>query len=194
MSRLIRTILLAAFLLPTSFLGAQRVTLDVRGAYAMPTSDLDDAQLDAGPGFGATLAVGVMPHLHLYGGWDWLHFSNSGASFAGSDQDFEETGYTFGLRFEHPLGASTTMLRVEGGGTYKHLEVEDADGEALTSTDHGLGFEAGAGMVLPLGSGGWRIAAMLRHRSLGTEFVIGNVATDATLRYAALEVGVSKRF
>lgn len=193
MSRVIRTTILAALLLPISGMGAQRVTLDVRGAYAMPTADLADAQLDAGPGFGATLAVGVMPHLHLYGGWDWLHFSNSDASFAGSDQDFEETGYTFGLRFEHPLATSATMVRLEVGGTYKHVEVEDADGEAITSTDHGLGFEVGAGMLLPLGGSGWRIATMLRYRSLGTEFVIGNVTTNATLRYAALEVGVSRR-
>jgi hypothetical protein len=182
-------------LCPVAGLTGQRVTLDLRGAFAMPTADLDDAKLDAGPGFGATLGVAVMPHLHLYGGWDWLHFASSGASFAGTDLDFEETGYTFGLRFEHPLTAtSRAMYRLEAGGTYKHIEVEDADGELVVDSEHGLGYEFGAGMLLPLGQGNWRLAATIRYRSLDRDFEIGEVTTDASLRYAALEVGVSKRF
>lgn len=194
MSRLTRCALFLIVLVPAPGLVAQRLTLDLRGAYAVPTADLDDAKLDAGPGFGATLALGVMPHLHLYGGWDWIHFANTGDSFAGSDLDFEETGYTFGLRFEHPIAASRVHYRLEAGGTYKHIEVEDADGEAVVDSEHGLGLELGAGVLMPLGSGDWRLVAALRYRSLDRDFEIGNVTTDASLRYAAIEVGISKRF
>lgn len=187
---------IAALALITSGpLAAQDLTLDLRVAAVMPTSDLADADLETGLGFGATLAVRVMPHLHLYGGWDWVHFTNAGNSFVGEDRDIEETGYTIGLRFEHPFGvASRAMYRLEAGGTYKHVEIEDATGEIVADTEHGLGYEAGAGVLLPLGQGTWRLAATVRYRALDRDFVIGDDTRAGQLRYVGLELGVSRRF
>lgn len=176
-------------------LPGQDLTLDLRGTAVMPTTDFVDADLATGLGFGATIAYRLMPHLHLYGGWDWAHFTNSGPSFVGEDQDFEETGYTFGLRFEHPFGvASRAMYRLEAGGTYKHVEIEDADGELLVDTEHGLGYEAGAGVLLPLGSGNWRLAATVRYRSLNRDFTLDDLNREGNLRYLGLELGVARRF
>ena len=59
--------------------------------------------------FMRTLAVRALKHLHVYGGWDWMHFSSDN-SFAGSNMDFEETGYTYGLRYQHPLRGETGGL------------------------------------------------------------------------------------
>jgi hypothetical protein len=176
-----------------SDLPAQQLTLDLRGAIAMPTADLADADLSTGAGFGATLAVQLQPHLHLYGGWDWMRFT-ADESFAGPEPDFEETGYTFGLRFEHPLGASSrTMYRLEAGGTYKHFEFEDEDGDITVDTGHGLGYEAGVGLLLPL-SGSWRLAPTVRYRALSRDFTVGSITTTGDLKYVALEIGFSKRF
>lgn len=173
-------------------LAAQRVTLDVRGAAALPTTTLAEADLPTGAGFGGTAAVRLMSHLLLYGGWDWLRFGGV-TSFAGADDDFEETGYTLGVRFEHPLVGEADggiRYRVEAGATYKHIEIEDAAGDPVADTKHGLGYEAGFGIVLPLGRGP-RLVGMGRYRALSRDFVIGNVTTPADLRYIAIELGLS---
>lgn len=172
----------------------QRVTVDLRAAAAVAAQKLAGAELDAGVGFGGTLAFRIQPHLHVYGGWDWLHF-RADDSFAGSDRDFEETGYTFGLRFEHPVRDEEGRLayRLEGGGTFKHIEIEDDEGELVADSDHGLGFEVGAALLVPLGNA-WRFVPALRYRSLDRDFRIGSTTTDASLRYVALELGISRRF
>lgn len=174
-------------------LNAQRLTLEMRGAGAMPTQNFANAELNPGFGFGATVAYRLLPHTHAYGGWDWLHF-RADQSFAGTDSDFEETGYTFGLRFEHPLSvASRVLYRLEGGGTYRHVEIEDAGGDVIADSGHGLGFEFGAGAVVPIGQS-WRLSPVVRYRSLSPEFAIGGVTTSGELRYVALELGLAYRF
>jgi hypothetical protein len=175
-----------------SSLPAQQFTLDLRGAVAMPAGDFGDAELNTGFGFGGTVAVRLQPHLHLYGGWDWMRFTADEA-LAGAEPEVEETGYTFGLRFEHPMGSSRTMYRLEAGGTYKHFEFEDANGDVAIDSGHGLGFEAGAGLVVPLG-GSWRLAPTVRYRALSRDFAVESGTISNDLRYVALEVGLSRRF
>src|SRR5690606_33296035 len=122
-----------------------------------------------------------------------LHFSGD-ESFAGESADFEETGYALGLRFDHPFrDTSRTHYRLEAGTTYKHVEIEDDDGDAVADSGHGLGYELGAGVVVPVGRS-LRLAPMLRYRSLAPEFTIGNAQTTGDLRYAALELGLSFQF
>lgn len=177
----------------TGDLAAQRITLDLRGAVAAPTSELGGTDLGTGAGFGGTVAWQLQPHLHLYGGWDWMRFAADNW-FAGPEPDFEETGYTFGLRFEHPLRTtSRTLYRLEAGGTYKHIEVEDANGDVIEDTGHGLGYELGAGLLMPLGET-WKLAPTLRYRALSRDFTVGATTTAGDLRYVALEIGFSRRF
>lgn len=178
----------------TSLPAQQRWTVDLRAAVAAPTQKLATTELDVGLGFGGTVAFRLQQQLHLYAGWDWTHFQ-ADDSFAGSDVDFEETGYTFGLRFEHPFRGEGQGLgyRLEGGGTFKHIEIEDDDGTRIADSDHGLGYELGAALLLPLGSD-WRFVPGLRYRSLDRDFRIGSANTDASLRYLTLELGVSRRF
>jgi hypothetical protein len=197
-SLLMRIVVIAAtalslFALPYDAPAQERIALDVRGVLASATGDLADADVGTGFGFGATLALRVQEHLHLYGGWDWLHFGADEA-FAGGDADFEETGYTFGLRYEHQLRAGwRTGFRLEGCGTYKHVEVEDGDGDPIADSDHKLGFELGAGLVTPLGDT-WRVTTMGRFRSLSPEFDVAPATTSGTFSYVALEIGLTRRF
>lgn len=170
----------------------QRVTLDLRTTLVSPISDVD-ADLSPGFGFGGTIAYRLQPHLHLYGGWDWIRFT-SDQSFAGADLDFEETGYTFGLRFEHPLGNdSRRMYRLEAGGLYKHLEIEDSDGALVDDSGHGLGFELGAGLLLPMGER-WSLVPAARFRSHSPSFDVGSGTTEGTMSYVGIELGFSRRF
>jgi hypothetical protein len=184
---------LAATLLLCAGAHAQRTSVQLRGSHALPTGRLAGTELDDGVGLGATISQRVQPHLHLYAGWDWLHFQPA-QSFAGDDMDFEETGYTFGLAFQHPWGWSRRFgFRLEGGGTYKHVEIENADGDIIEDSGHELGYEAAAGVVATLGRS-WAVSPMWRYRWQTPEFDIGNVRTNAKLRYFALELGVIYRF
>jgi hypothetical protein len=95
---------------------------------------------------------------------------------------------------EHPLNdASRILYRLEGGGTYKHVEIEDTGGDMIADSGHGLGFEVGAGAVVPLGQS-WRLSPVVRYRSISPEFTIDGVTTSGELNYLALELGLAYRF
>ncbi len=68
------------------------------------------------------------------------------------DTDFEETGYTFGLQFIHPLGTSEKIsYLIRAGGIYNHIEVENSAGDITADSGHGLGWEIGAGVQVYFG-------------------------------------------
>lgn len=184
----------AALAVPSGSHAQERWSIEVLPGVAIPTGDLiEGAEVDRGVGADLTLGYRVMPHVSLYGGWGWRHFPTS-ITFAGNDVEVEETGYAFGARFEHPLGdVGSPELVIRLGGTYNHLELEDTDGDILSDTEHGLGFEAGAGLAFRLGDN-WRITPGARFRSTDREFSEGSTVIPATLRYMAVEVGFSRRF
>lgn len=171
---------------------AQRVSVDFRVVAAGPMEQVAGTDLEAGLGMGAVISLRLMPRLHLYGGWDWLGFPYEATG--GVDRDLEETGYTFGLRFEHPLRAEGGVrLRAEAGGTLKHLEIEDDDGNRIADSSHDWGYELGTGIRLPFGAS-WSAVSMVRYRSVQTEFRTGSIVTKAELRYVGLELGLSRHF
>jgi hypothetical protein len=171
----------------------ERWTVEFTGGAAAPTGDLGELGLNTGLAFGASLGARVMPHLSVYGGWDWVHFSSD--ELVGGELDVEETGYALGLRFQHPLRGEEgfPQVRVQAAGTYKHIEVEDDEGDVVTDSDHGLGLEVGAGLVLPLGER-WMLTPMLRYRSLSRDLDLGQGTAAVELQYLTFEVGASLRF
>ena len=166
--------------------------VELSGAGDVALQDLGPSDLGTGLGFGATLTYRFMPHLSAYAGWGWNHFSADGAP-AGSDGNAEETGYTFGLQFAHPIGTAPVGYYVAAGGVYDHIEFEDADGDLVGDTGHGLGWQVGAGLVVPLSS---RVSLTpgLRYRSLSRELEVGGAMTDMDLRYVSGRVGVAASF
>lgn len=195
MSRATAIILGAALLAaPAAASAQQRFAIELRPELAVPVSDLSDASLDAGFGFEVVASYRIMPHVSVYGGWDWHRFSTD--EFAGVvEADVEETGYAFGLRFQHPIGSSETMaFRAHAGGMYNHVEVEDADGELSQDTGHGLGWEAGVGAAFRLGDA-WEVSPGLRLRSLERDFEAGSFGpVTATLQYIGIGVGFARWF
>jgi hypothetical protein len=160
---------------------------------AFPVDELDGADVSTGAGADVTIGYRVMPHVSLYGGWGWRRFT-SDLPFAGPDVDVEETGYLFGARFEHPVGAEgSPEIVIRLGGTYNHLEVESEDGDMVSDSGHGLGFEVGAGLSFRLGDR-WRMTPGMRFRSTDREFDEGGRVIPARLRYVTLEVGFLRRF
>jgi hypothetical protein len=172
----------------------QRWSVELRVGAAVPTQTLGGTDLELGLGGEGTVAFRFMPHVSMYVGWDWVHFPTE-QSFAGPDMDFEETGYAFGLRFDHPFRGESTGLayQIRVGATYNHIEIEDSGGELAADSGHGLGWEIGTGVVLPLG-GAWRLTPGIRYRSLGRELVVGSLSQEVDLTYAALELGFARHF
>jgi hypothetical protein len=188
------TAAIASIALPVPGVAQQRWSVELRTGVGFPTQSLGGTDLQMGFGGEATMAYRLIPHVSAYAGWDWIHFS-ADRSFAGPDVDFEETGYAFGLRFEHPFRgeSSGASYRIRAGGTYNHIEIENSAGELAADSGHGLGWEIGTGVVLAFGNA-WRFTPGIRYRSLGRELVLGGVATDVDLTYAALEMGLARHF
>ena len=183
-------------LTPSAMTAQSPFSLELGAGVAVPVQDFGNAELGTGFGFGANVRYRFQPHLLGYAGWEWFHFS---AELAPAELDVEQTGYTFGLRYEHPFGserpaeAPAPAWWVRAGGLLAHVELEDDAGEPAGDTNHGLGWEAGAGISWPLTT---RIAVTpgVRFRMLGREIDMGLGAQDATLTYITAGVGVAIAF
>jgi opacity protein-like surface antigen len=185
--------MVALGLLLFSFMTLQaqdRWSLEIRGGADYATQDLGDADLDIGIGFEGFVTYRFMPHLALYTGWGWNHF-NADQSFAGADVDFEETGYTFGVQFVHPLGDSQLSYLVRAGGLFNHIEVEDQERDLLGDSEHSFGWQIGAGLVVPLGEH-WSLTPSLRYRALSSDIEIDATTTAVDLNYFSIGIGISR--
>jgi hypothetical protein len=172
---------------------AQRLTVDLRPVLAVPTARLAGTDLEAGFGVGGTVALMVSSPFHVFAGWDWVHF-NAEQSFAGSNMDFEETGYTMGARVELPFrNDGAVRYRFEAAATWKHIETENQAGDIVADSGHELGFEIAGGAIFPVG-GQWTMVPALRFRALPSRFTLSSLTTVGNLRYVALEFGLSHRF
>lgn len=184
-------VLVALLLAPAVAHGQSRFSLELGADVAVPVQDFGDVKLDAGLGLGANVRYRIQPHLAAYAGWEWQHFT---PGMLESEFDLEETGYTFGLRFEHPFGAERTRGQaapawwVRAGGLLAHLEREDQSGGGV-STSHGLGWEAGIGVSYAV-SRRVAFAPGVRIRMLRREIDMGAGKQDATLAYVTVGAGV----
>ncbi|MCK7526179.1 MAG: porin family protein [Ignavibacteriales bacterium] len=190
---LLTTAALILFLLYSANLYAQdKWSLEFRPGVDYATQDIADADLGLGFGAELTIAYRFMPHLAAYAGWSYNNFAVD-QSFAGPDASFEETGYTFGLQFIHPIGESGLSYLVRAGGTYNHIEIENNSGDIIIDSGHGLGWQAEAGLVIPL-SEKFSLSPSLRYRSLNRDIEIENVSTSVDLNYLSVGVGLSWSF
>lgn len=179
------------FSLTSSAYSQDRWEFELRGGAAFPTADVGDLPLDTGFGFEGTFQYRFLPHVAAYAGWDWMHFAGETG-----DVDVEETGYAIGLRFEHPFRGETgpgLAYWLRGGATVDHIELEDEAGDITADSGHGLGWELGAGLSVPLG-GHARFRPGVRYRSLSRDLDLGAGEQSVDLRYVAAEIAFGWRF
>ena len=169
-----------------------RWSLEFRPGVDFATKNIADADLGIGFGFEGAIAYRFMPHLAAYAGWSWNHFAVD-KSFAGPDAGFEETGYTFGFQFIHPIGETSLSYLIRLGGTYNHIEIENNSGDIIIDSGHGLGWQAEAGLSIPL-SERFSLLPTVRYRSLNRDIEIENVITSVDLNYLSVGVGLSWSF
>lgn len=177
---------------PPNVVSQDRVSLEFSPGVAVATSDLGDADLGIGFGFEALLAYRVMPHLTAYGGWGWHHFGSEDG-FGGADLDVEETGYTFGFRFIHPLMNRAPRVLLGAGAVYNHIELENDDGDIVEDSGHGFGWQAEAGIAMNAART-WEIIPTIRYRALTREIETAGTSVDVDLNYVTFRVGVRKTF
>lgn len=187
------TILSFILLLACFALQAQdRLGIELRAGGDYATQQLDDADLGFGFGFEGIISYRFIPHLSAYAGWGWQRFTTD-ELLVDEKTDVEETGYRMGLQFMHPFGASSLAYYLRAGAIYNHLELEDEAGNITSDSGHGFGWQAQAGVAIPLGKG-WNILPGVGYSSLQRDIGIGDYRTKAHLNYVAVSVGINKTF
>ncbi len=169
-----------------------RISWEIRTGVDFATQELGNADLNTGFGLDGILSYRFMPHTSVFGGWGWHRFT-SDDSFAGANMDFEETGYTFGLEYLHPLGNAPLDFYLRGGGIYNHIEVENSDGDITADSDHGLGWQIEGGLAFDLGNR-WMLKPGIRYRALSRDIEVSNITTDIDLTVFNTSIGISRTF
>lgn len=182
-----------------SFLAFSNVTLaqkawglEIRPGVNFATKNLSDANLETGFGIEGTVSYRIIPQLSAYAGWGWNRFA-AVQSFAGTKNDFEETGYTFGLQFIHPFEKENLAYLIELGGVLNHIEVENNNGDVIADSGHGLGWQAGIGLSIQLGQR-FNLIPAVRYRALARDLKIGETTTAVDLNYVSGGIGLSWSF
>ena len=171
---------------------AKRFGFELNSGLSVATKKIDGADLKPGFGFEGSLSYRFMPHLGVYGGWGWNRFAADN-SFAGNDACFEETGYVFGLNFQHPIAGSNLSYYVRGGGLYNHIETENAGGDIIHDSKHGYGFQLAGGIDINLGSN-WSLTPGLKFNSLSRETSYEGLSKQLDYQYLSARIGISKKF
>jgi hypothetical protein len=174
-----------------STFGQNRFGFEFRPGVNLATKKLGDTNLKTGFGFEGAFSYRFMPHLGVYAGWSWNKFASDN-SFAGANVDFEETGYSYGLQFIHPIGTSKINLLARAGGLANHIEVEKG-GAIIADSGHGFGWQVEGGVAIPIGER-WSVLPSVRYRSLARDIKIADTTTGVDLNYLSVGIGVSLKF
>ena len=170
----------------------KRFGVEFSGGISKATNELAGTKLDLGLGYEGIFHYRFLPHTGVYAGWGWNHFGAE-RSFAGDKVCFEETGYVLGLQYKRPFGNSPVAWYLRAGGLYNHVETEDVDGEIINDTGHGLGWQAAAGIDLPLGKN-WSLTPGLKFNALSRDSDFDGVEKELDYNYVSLRVGILKKF
>lgn len=188
-SRIYLSLFLLTFM--STVYGQQRFSAEFRPGISFPLDKMGGSKINTGYGFEFTAAYDVIQDVGVYAGWGWKKFDADNA-FLNDRVDIEETGYTAGIQYIYRNRSSLSYL-IRGGLVYNHLELEDNDGELIADSDHGIGWQAEAGISLEIGNH-WFLRPTLRYRNLPGNIEVFNGQMAVDLQYISLGVGLAKRF
>ncbi len=180
---------------------ASLISVEFTGDVALPTSKLQGVKLKRGYGGGANVQLRLQRNLQAYAGYE-LHKFEPDELLIAQNVDALEHGYTFGLRYSHAFmsGGQTTQFSgvpvgfwIKGGGLVNRIELQDGDGDNLTNTEYGLGWEAGAGLTLPV-SRRVTFTPGARYRSLSPDLKFGSASRNVTMNYVTATLGLAIAF
>jgi hypothetical protein len=168
-----------------------RLSLEFRPAVDFATKKLGDANLK--PGFGAEgiLAYHFTPAIAVYAGWSWNKFGSNQKN-NGTNLDFDETGYSYGLQFLVPIAESKIDFFARGGGLYNHIEVEEGN-DIINDSGHGFGWQVEGGVAIPVGDR-LKLLPTIRYRSLSRNVTIERIEKPVDLNYLSTGLGIQITF
>lgn len=170
----------------------KRFGFEINAGASFPTNDIVGTKLKAGPGFEGLFHYRFMEHFGVYAGWGWNKLS-ADQSFAGSDVCFEETGYIVGLQFAHPIADLPISYYLRGAGLYNHIEIENAEGDIVEDTGHGLGFQLAGGINIDIGNN-WTLNPGVKFNALSRDSNYESKSRMLDYRYLSLRIGIIKHF
>jgi opacity protein-like surface antigen len=189
-STLFSLFVLGTFLFANSLFAQNRASFELRGHSSFPTEDFGNTNLQNGLGFEAMFDYRFLPHLSAYVGWGWNQMTTDVPQ---NELDVEETGYLFGLQFNHPIGDGWLSYYVRAGGTYNHLEIEDTSGDILDDSGHGLGYRLGLGLDITV-LGNLHIKPGVKYQALTRDVTIATITNSVDHNYFAAGVGFAFDF
>ena len=170
----------------------KRVGFELNSGASMAIKKIDGASLNPGFGFEGIFHYRLMPHLGIYTGWGWNRFG-ADESFAGNDVCYEETGYVLGINFKYFIVDSKLAYYVRAGALYNHIETENANGDIVNDTKHGLGYQVAVGIDIPFGKG-WSLTPGLKFNNLSRETAWEGLSKTINYQYLSARVDIMKRF
>lgn len=176
---------------PSAF-GQNNFGLEFRAGASFATQELGDADLKTGLALEGILSYHFVTGFGVYAGWGWNQFS-ADHSFAGDNMNFEETGYFFGLDVNARFHDGPIGVYVRGGGIYNHIEIENADGDIVSNSGHGFGWQTGIGLNINLGNH-LQFKPGIKYQSLSREITMGGEATQVDLTYLNAGMGIAFQF
>lgn len=189
--RLLCAAALAALAAWTPAAAQGRWSFELDGGATIPTGKLAGAELETGFGLGANVRVRLQADLPAYAGWAY-HTFRTDAVLGLREIDVDDTGYGFGLRFEHPVFArSSGWVRL--GGIADHIELENEAGDIIGDTGHGLGYEVGAGLTIPVGAR-FALTPGGRFWSLSRDLEVDSRSENGRLSYLLVGAGITFGF
>ena len=166
-----------------------KLNLTFRPSANFPVNDLGSTEIKSGGGFEVDFSYRFMNTLAAYAGWGWSSFSPKESENIVSH--YEENGYCFGLYFIQPVSAGSKLnWHLTAGGVGHHIESENEEGDIIYDTGHGLGWEVGAAISIPV-SKRWQLVPGVRYHSLSRNMMNGTVQESIDLNYVSVGVGVS---
>jgi len=169
----------------------KRFSFEINGGPSFPKNEFVEG-IRMGFGFECTFRYSIMPHTGIYGGWgaNWL---STESAVPWNNMDYEETGYVLGLDFRHPIKNSNLSYYVRAGALYNHIETENSDGEIISDSGHGLGYQIAGGLDVNIGNN-WSITPGLKFNSIEGDSEIEGTTTQLKYQYISARIGILKRF
>jgi hypothetical protein len=179
-------------LTPSAFVTAQDGwDITLRPAVNFPVKEFGGSKLVMGVGLEGAFSYRFFTNFNLYIGYSWNGFF-SDESFAGPKVSFQETGYSAGLQFIQPIGESDFSYFVGAGAILNHIEAENEAGSLIGDSKHGVGWQAGTGLMFPIAN--FMLVPSLRYRALSRKLPIDNSVYPVDLNYVSVGLGVTWAF
>jgi opacity protein-like surface antigen len=169
----------------------KRFAFEISGGPSFPTSEFVEG-IRMGIGFECILQYRFLPHTSIYGGWgaNWL---SSESTSSENNMDYEETGYVLGFDFNHPIGSSILSYYIRAGALYNHIETENSNGDIISDSGHGLGYQLAGGIAVNIGNN-WSITPGLKFNYLPGDSDFEGTTKAINYQYISARIGILKRF